>query len=194
MKSASLSDLKQFTSNPWWYTVRGVMMIVAGGGIAIFCIIAPDVHLLGERFSWLPFVGVVLFFLGFFRCIDAYTSQTVQGYLLNIQGGILDLVTGFLVLFSVNDSADYLNLLIVGYMVTQGIFRNVLITVANVQNPLPSRITGMISIILGILIWIEWPSSAPWFLALSISIDISFRGWALIMLASSLKKEPAYEE
>ncbi|MEO1898822.1 MAG: hypothetical protein ABGX68_03405, partial [Methylococcales bacterium] len=56
-------------------------------------------------------------------------------------------------------------------------------------NPISNRITGIISIILGLMIWADFPTSAPWFLALSLSIDVSFRGWALIVLASSLKNQ-----
>ncbi len=42
---------------------------------------------------------------------------------------------------------------------------------------------------MGLMIWLNIPSSAPWFLALALSIDISFRGWALIVLAFAYKKE-----
>ncbi len=194
MKSENSSELKQFTSKPLWYKTRGVVMLILGGVIAAFCIIAPNVYMLGEHFSWVPAAGVMVFLVGILRCIDALTSKSVQGYLLDMQGGILDLVIGFLVLFSINDNPDNLNLLIVGYMITQGIFRNVLISAANIQNPFSSRITGIISILLGTLIWLDWPTSAPWFLALSLSIDISFRGWALIMLSSSINNETNFEQ
>lgn len=193
MKSANSSELIQFTSRPKWYIIRGIAMIFFGGGIATFCIIAPNVYMLGENFSWVPAAGVMVFLVGLLRCIDAFSAKSVQGYLLNMQGGILDIVIGFLVLFSINDNPDNLNSLIVGYMVSQGIFRNVLLSAADIPNPVSSRITGIISIMLGILIWVDWPTSAPWFLALSLSVDISFRGWALIMLASSLKKESTHE-
>lgn len=189
MTTTRSSELKQFTSRPWWYKTRGIAMLIFGGGIATFCIIAPNVYMLGEHFSWIPVTGVIIFLIGFLRCIDAFISESVQGYLLNMQGGILDVVFGLLVLFGINEEPDNLRLLIVGYLVTQGIFRNVLLSAANISNPISSRITGIISIILGLLIWIDWPASAPWFLALSLSVDISFRGWALIMLASALKKE-----
>lgn len=190
MKQTS-SELKQFTSEPWWYSIRGTAMLIIGGGIAMLCILAPNVYLLSESFSWVPIIAIVIFILGFLRCIDGFTSESLQGFLLNMQGGVLDLVIGFLILFSINDEPDNLSLLIVGYMLTQGIYRNILLSAVNTRNPASSRITGIISILLGFLIWIDWPTSAPWFLALSLSIDVSFRGWALLMLASALKNNPA---
>jgi uncharacterized membrane protein HdeD (DUF308 family) len=191
MKSESSSELKQFTARPLWYKTRGIAMLIFGGGMATLCIVAPNVYMLGEHFSWLPVIGVIVFLIGFLRCIDAFSSESVQGYLLNMQGGILDIVLGFLVLFGINEEPGNLRLLIVGYLFTQGIFRNILLSAASISNPVSSRITGIISFILGMLIWVDWPTSAPWFLALSLSVDISFRGWALIMLASSLKMELA---
>ncbi len=194
MKLEKKSELKQFTSRHWWYTTRGIAMIFLGAGIAILCLVAPEVYMLGESYSWIPVIGVVVILVGVFRCLDAFATETAQGFLVNMQGGVLDVVVGTIVLFSINFEADDLNLLIVGYMISQGIYRNILLSVAKVANPLSNRITGVISIILGMLIWGDWPTSASWFVALSLSIDISFRGWALIVLASALKKESANEE
>ena len=106
----------------------------------------------------------------------------------NIQGGILDIVVGFLVFLSTDGETNYLNLLIVGYLITQGMYRNILLSVAEIRNPLSNRVTGLISILLGIMIWIDWPASV-WFIAFSMSVDISFRGWTLVVLASSLDDE-----
>lgn len=64
-------------------------------------------------------------------------------------------------------------------------------SVVSIRNPLSNRITGIVSIIMGILIWLQWPLMAYWFLALALSIDVGFRGLALIMLASSIKKDPS---
>jgi len=192
MKSTNSTELRQFTARPLWYTVRGTSMIVIGAVIATLCIIAPDVYMLGEKnFSWIPLTGVVMILVGIFRGIDAMATESVQGFLVNIQGGVLDTVVGVIVLFSINGEPESLHLLIVGYMISQGIYRNILLTVAKTPNPMSNRITGFISTVLGVLIWVDWPTSAPWFLAFSLSVDVSFRGWALIVLASSLKNEAA---
>ncbi len=189
MNTNNSAELRQFTSRPLWYTIRGASMIIIGGVITTLCIVAPEVYMLGESFSWIPAIGVVVILVGILRAIDAFSTQTAQGFLVNMQGGVLDIVVGFLVLFSISGIPENLNLLIVGYLVSQGIYRNILLTVAKVPNPMSNRITGFISILLGILIWVDWPTSAPWFLALSLSVDVGFRGWALIALASALKKQ-----
>lgn len=162
-------------------------MISVGSLIAILSLVSPNVYLMGENASWIPVISIMVIIVGVFRCIDALISDTAQGFLYNMQGGILDVIVGFLVVFSTNGETNDLNLLIVGYMLTQGIYRNILLSVAKITNPLSNRITGLISILLGIMIWIDWPTSM-WFIAFSLSVDISFRGWALVVMSSSINK------
>ena len=188
MKSNITPELFQFTAQPAWYGIRGNAMLFIGGAIALLSMVAPNVYMLGGDVSWIPVIGILLLLVGVFRCIDGLASNTAQVLMYNIQGGVLDVVVGFLVIFSPNSEVNYLNLLIVGYLLTQGIYRNILLSVAEIPNPRSSRITGVISIVLGLMIWIDWPASM-WFIAFSMSVDISFRGWAMIAMASSLKKE-----
>ncbi len=188
MKSNITPELFQFTAQPPWYGIRGNAMLFIGGAIALLSMVAPNVYMLGGDVSWIPVIGIILLLVGVFRCIDGLASNTAQVLMYNIQGGVLDVVVGFLVIFSPNSEVNYLNLLIVGYLLTQGIYRNILLSVAEIPNPRSSRITGVISIVLGLMIWIDWPASM-WFIAFSMSVDISFRGWAMIAMASSLKKE-----
>lgn len=189
MKSNNTSELFQFTSQPAWYGIRGNAMLYIGGAIAFLSLVAPNVYMMGGNVSWIPLIGIIVLLVGVFRCIDGLASDTAQSFMYNIQGGVLDIVVAFLVIFSPNSEVNYLNLLIVGYMLTQGIYRNILLSVAEIPNPGSSRITAVISIILGLMIWVDWPASM-WFIAFSISVDISFQGWAMKALASSLKQEP----
>ncbi len=187
-------ELQQFAAKPWWYTTRGFMMILCGGGVAVFCIIAPDVQMLSTDLSWLPLAGFIVILVGLLRCIDGVKATSLQGFILNMQGGVLDIVVGSLILFSIGDEPTRLSFLIAGYLITQGLLRNILLIVVKIDNPISSRITGFISIVLGILVWLDWPISAAWFLAFSLCVDINFRGWALLILASSMRSGAAKNE
>ena len=188
IKSKITSELIQFTAKPWWYTIQGSAMIIVGVILASLCIVSPDVYMFGEDASWAPIIGIVVLLVGISRCIDGLASENAQGYLFNMQGGVLDIIVGVLVLFSSNEDVNNLNLLVVGYLIVQGIYRNILLSVSEIPNPLSNRLTGLVSIILGIIIWIDSPASL-WFIVFSLSADIGFRGWTLIAMASSLKNE-----
>lgn len=161
-------------------------MIIIGIIIATLCIVSPDVYMFGGDASWAPVIGVIVILVGILRCIDGLASENAQGYLFNMQGGVLDIIVGILVVSSTVSDANSLSLLIVGYLLVQGIYRNVLLSVSEIRNPLSNRLTGLVSIILGIIIWVDSPISL-WFIAFSLSADISFRGWTLITMASSLR-------
>lgn len=187
IKSKITAELIQFTARPWWYSIQGVVMITVGIIIAALCIVSPDVYIFGEDASWAPVIGIIVILIGILRCIDGLASENAQGYLFNMQGGLLDVITGIIVVLSSDNSVDNLNMLIAGYLLTQGIYRNILLSVSETPNPLANRVTGLVSIMFGIIIWIISPASL-WFIAFSLSIDISFRGWTLISMASSLKE------
>ena len=194
MTSTDKPEIQQYKSRPFIFKSRGIVMILLGGMLVIACISTPEVMMLSESSSWLPIVGIIVLVVGLLRCIDAFMALTPQGYLMNMHGGVLDMVVGGLVLFSVGDGAEMLVYLIAGYLITQGILRNTLLSVVSIRNPLSNRVTGIISIIMGLLIWLQSAVMAHWILALALSIDICFRGWALIMLASSIKKNPSEED
>jgi uncharacterized membrane protein HdeD (DUF308 family) len=40
-----------------------------------------------------------------------------------------------------------------------------------------------VSLILGILIWSEWPVAGLWVIGLLVGIQLLFTGWSLVMLA-----------
>lgn len=44
-------------------------------------------------------------------------------------------------------------------------------------------VSGLLSLIAGVLIWIGWPSSAAWALGLLVGIELIFGGWSMILLA-----------
>lgn len=48
-------------------------------------------------------------------------------------------------------------------------------------------VSGLISVLLGVLIWSGFPGTALWALGLIVGIDLIFYGWALISLHSLLK-------
>ncbi len=48
--------------------------------------------------------------------------------------------------------------------------------------------SGILALIIGGLIWSEWPSSAIWAIGLLVGINILFRGWSLVMLASAVRE------
>jgi uncharacterized membrane protein HdeD (DUF308 family) len=79
-------------------------------------------------------------------------------------------------------------LLLASYFVVIGVFR--IIAALTVQMPGSgwALVDGVITLILGILVWSQWPASGLWVIGLFIGINLITTGWAETMLAFSLRR------
>jgi uncharacterized membrane protein HdeD (DUF308 family) len=174
--------------------IRGAVMLVLGAILSIFTLFKPDVVILQVRsLSWLPACGFVLLALGLLECFDAFISKALQDFFLNLQNGVLDVVVASLIIFSIGSDSTRLILLISAFLVVKGVFRLTLAYVLGTPHIVSTSIGSLVAIILGLLIWMEWPSADGWFLAFCLSIEIGLRGWALIIFGLWVKTQKERE-
>ena len=48
--------------------------------------------------------------------------------------------------------------------------------------------SGILSVLLGVLIWAQWPASGLWVIGLLVGIQLLFTGWSLVMLALAARR------
>jgi uncharacterized membrane protein HdeD (DUF308 family) len=184
------SDLREGGISWWRYLIRGIVILVIGTILVLLTIFKPDVMLFHARdTSWLPICGFIVLVVGLLECFDALIAKELKDFFLSLQNGILDVVVGGCLVFSAGQEAARLSLLIVAFLIIKGTFRIILSYAINSANVITTRIGAGVSILLGFLIWMEFPSSAAWFLAFCLSAEIALRGWAVIMLALWLKSQ-----
>jgi uncharacterized membrane protein HdeD (DUF308 family) len=174
--------------------IRGAIMLCIGATLVIAALFKPDAMLMSARdFSWLPAAALVVLTVGFLECFDAYIAKELRDFFLNLQNGVLDVVVAVLIIFSIGDDPARLSLMIAAFLIVKGTMRIILAHATQLPHK-TSTITGAcVSLLLGLLIWMEWPSSAAWFLAVGMSADIGLRGWSLMMFAFWLKMQQARE-
>ena len=174
--------------------IRGSLMLFIGVGLVIATIFKPDVIIMQVRdFSWLPVCGFVVLAVGMLECFDAAIAKKLEEFFLNLQNGVLDVVVAGLIIFSIGDDPTRLSLLITAFLIVKGIFRLTLAYATKIPNIVSTSVGAVVSIILGLLIWLEWPSSAAWFLAFCLSAEIGLRGWALMMFAFWIRAQKERE-
>lgn len=104
--------------------------------------------------------------------------------------GVLYGVVGFMVLANPAASAVSLTLLIAMFLIIGGIFR----IVASVATHYPNRgwlaLHGVIALILGAMIWQQWPASGLWVIGLFIGIELFFNGLTMLMLGMAAHHLP----
>ncbi len=167
---------------------RGIVMMVLGAVLAAASLFNPEAMLMHAReFSWLPAAAFLVVAAGAVECFDAFMAKEPTGFFIHLPVGVLDLVTGSLIILSIGGTPEGLRLMIAAFLLVKGILRITLAQVTQLPHNRSTTYGGIVSVILGLLLWLQWPSSGGWFLALGLSTDIALRGWAIIMFALWLR-------
>jgi uncharacterized membrane protein HdeD (DUF308 family) len=169
---------------------QGIVIMLIGIGLVLVSTVRSDVIILSAKeLSWLPASGMVILALGLVECLDAFLANETRDFLQNLQVGVLDAVIGGLIIFSVAEEPARFSFMIASYLIARGIVRITLIYAMQLPRAALSSIGGFLSIIMGFMIWLGWPSTAGWFLSLCLNIEIAVRGWAIIIFALWVKKQ-----
>ncbi len=170
--------------------IQGVFTLLIGLFMAVISVLNPDVMILNIRdFSLLPLSGIFIFMLGLLECLDAFLAKHQRDVLQNLQVGVLDVVIGALTILSVSGTVARLSMMIAAFLIVRGIVRISLAFALNLPNKLSTSLGGLISVVLGVMVFQEWPTAAAWFISMALNIEIAFRGWAGISFALWVKKQ-----
>ena len=170
-------------SKKWgWFMALGILLII-GGSIALgsaFLMTVFSMTLLG----WLMICGGVL------EAVHAFRCKQWSGFFIDLLTGLLYVVVGFMIIANPGATAVAITLLIAMFLIFGGIFRVVVALVVRFQNWGWLLLHGVVSLVLGIAIWKQWPLSGTWVIGLFIGIDMMLNGWSLIMLSLAAKNLP----
>ncbi len=165
-----------------WYLALGIVMIVLGT-IAIgstFVMTIASVFF----FGWLLIIGGVM------EVIHAFWHKRWAGFFLDLLTGVLYVVVGWMMVTNPKESALLLTLIIAMFLLFEGVFRIVAAVAARYPHWGWVMFNGVISLILGIMIWRQWPYSGLWVIGLFVGIEMLLNGWSLVMLSLTGRKLP----
>jgi uncharacterized membrane protein HdeD (DUF308 family) len=165
-----------------WFLALGIVLIVLGTialGSALLMTVASVFF-----FGWLLIIGGVM------EAVHAFWRKRWAGFFLDLLTGILYVVAGWMMVTNPTESAVLLTLLIAMFLVFEGVFRIVAALAARYPHWGWVLFNGLISVLLGILIWRQWPYSGLWVIGLFIGIEMLLNGWSLVMLSLSARKLP----
>ena len=168
--------MEALSRNWGWLLALGILMIILG----VFAIGAPVVATIAFQvmLGWLLVIG------GIAEAIHAFMAQNWRGFLFELLSAILYVVVGGLLLFNPLLGAAALTLLLAVFLVVEGIFKIIMaLRVRDHRGWGWLLASGILSLILGAMIWAQWPASGLWVIGLLVGIQLLFTGWSLVMLA-----------
>ena len=165
-----------------WYLALGIVLIVLGT-VAIgstFIMTIASVFF----FGWLLIIGGVM------AVIHAFWHKRWAGFFLDLLTGILYIIAGWMMVTNTKESALLLTLIIAMFLVFEGVFRIIAAVAARYPHWGWVLFNGVISLVLGIMIWRQWPYSGLWVIGLFVGIEMLLNGWSLVMLSLTARHLP----
>jgi len=159
-----------------WGLLLGILTLVFG----FLCIGSPLVSGLAVA----TVVGILLIMAGISQLIFAFQAGSVgRGIFVFLFGGIT-ILGGIAVVGRPLLGLATITLVLVWYFIFDGV--SGLITAFR-TNPPRGRgwliFGSIVSIVLGLMLWRDWPLSGAWAVGVLVGIRLIFRGWSMIMLS-----------
>jgi len=175
-------ELTALRGNWLWFVLLGVALIVLG------FIALGSVWMAGLATALA--IGALLLVGGVAEVVGAFWCRGWSGFFLHLLSGVLPIIVGGLFLRAPIGALLALTLLLACMLTVGGIFK--IVTALSYRFgawgwPL---VSGIIDLILGVLIWLEWPASALWVIGLFVGISLVFRGFNWVGLGLALRSLP----
>lgn len=158
-----------------WFIALGILLILVGTA----AIVSPHIATLSTSLL----VGWFLVISGIAQAIHAFWAKDWGGFFWELIIGVLHtLAGGFLLVYPVAGIVA-LTIYMAAVFVAEGGIRSFLAFQLKPQvGWVWVLIGGIVSILVGVMLWAKLPSSAIWAIGLLVGINIAMAGWTLLMI------------
>ena len=162
------------------------LFLALGIGLAVLGMVAMLTAGLSTIVA-VDFFGWILVIAGAGVTLHAFWAKRWSGFFLQLFSGLLYLVAGWMLATHGELSAIALTLVIAISFVVQGAFRIGAALSTRIDGWDGLLVSGIITLLLGLMIWNEWPLSGVWVIGLFVGIDMFFYGGWFVSLALAVR-------
>lgn len=173
MELNAIADLRKHWG---WFLALGIIFIVGG----IFAIVMPFI----AGVAVTTVFAVVLAWIGIMEIIQAFSVKAWGGFIWQLLIGIVMLLGGIAIWINPILGALTLTIVVAAVFLAKGVFQAIMAFKMRPHNGWGWLLTaGILSILVGLIIWIGWPVSTAWTLGYLAGISLIFSGWSYVMMA-----------
>lgn len=163
-----------------WSMVWGILMFVCG----ILAISLP----LASSIGIVIVLAWLILFAGVSHLIFAFQSPSVRGFLWKILLAALYVIAGIYMLANPLLGVVSLTLVLAVFLLLEGVVEIALyFNMRGFRHSGWVLFDGIVTLILGILIWRQWPSSSVWVIGTLVGISLMFSGISRFMLSLAVR-------
>ncbi|GAC1459669.1 MAG: hypothetical protein NVS2B14_13480 [Chamaesiphon sp.] len=159
-----------------WSLLIGIFLIVLG----IIAIVLPSVSTIVAE-TWIAWL---LISAGGAKLVYAFQTRNDTGFIWKLLLSILYIATGVMLFVYPLTGILTLTLLLASFLLTEGVFELILaFQLRPQQNWTWTLVNGIITLVLGAMIWFQWPFDAPWLIGTLVGVSVLFTGISRVMLS-----------
>jgi uncharacterized membrane protein HdeD (DUF308 family) len=177
--SPRVSELEGLREMSVYLLTMGIALIALG-------VIAIGSSFVAGLATMLVF-GLLLLLGAIFEVVTAFWGRHWRGFFLHMLAGVLYLIAGLFMIDRPVAAEMALTLLVAACLLVGGILRIVVSLVERFEGWGWSLLNGVVSLLLGAVIWRQWPLSSLWFIGLFVGIEMLFSGLSWVMLALAVR-------
>ena len=175
MPTIAIVDVSTVHQSRGWFIGLGLIFMVLG----VLAVLLP---FLGSLVTTL-FIGWLMMIGGFVQGVHAVRNRRWAGSAWAIVGALVYIVAGFLaVVFPVTGTLT-LTLILAAFFTAQGLLKIIRAVQHRAMAAWPWLLfDGVLSLALGLLVGLGWPSTAAWALGLLVGIELVFSGASMLLI------------
>ena len=162
-------------------TVIGILMVVVG----ILCCVSPAVA--GGTVTYV--IGFLLIAMGLVQVVQGFREQGLMSKLLPVILGVLTVIAGGAIVAHPWIGMAVLTLVLAMSFICEGVWKIVAsFSFRPASGWIGLLLSGVIAIVLGGMIWMQWPESTFFVIGILIGVNLLMTGFAMIFLAATVRR------
>ena len=164
-----------------WFLALGIGLVALG----VVSIVYEGIATLGSVVA----LGVFVILAGLMQLAAGFQARTAGHVILYLIFGVFDVLVGSLLIAHPVGGALLVTAVLAIYLMFGGVFRIIYALWSQLPNYGWAAFSGVLSVVLGAMLWEQWPSSAVWFLGFAVGLSFIFAGLSWIGLSLKLHSE-----
>ncbi len=167
-----------------WILGMGVLLALLGAAAIVYSVAASTISIV--------FLGWLLIIAGIIGIVHTLRHRKSGHFALHLLDTVFALIVGIMLLLNSLAGLLVVTLLLAVYFIVAGVYRIGVALTTHGPGSGWTLLGGIITLLLGVLVWLQWPMAALWIIGLFIGINLLITGVSQIMLALALR-QPAVE-
>jgi uncharacterized membrane protein HdeD (DUF308 family) len=164
-----------------WFLALGIIFVIGG----VFAIVMPFIAGLAVTTVF----AVVLLWLGIMQIIQAWSTKSWGGFVWQLIIGLVMLLGGLAIWINPILGALTLTIVVAAVFLAKGVFQVIMAFQMRPQSGWGWILTaGILAILVGLIIWMNWPVSTAWALGTLAGISLIFSGWSYIAISLAARR------